>query len=650
MAVGAILGVLIWQNAVVAWAAAAFVLLLVLIRHRFEALLLLFAAAATFGLSLWHEPARPAAEWFDGSERTFCGEVLSVRRSDLSQRLIVAVDSPASMRCRVMIPNVAPTIECSELIRMRGVPVHPHKYSFEPTLFVAGSDSYETVADLTVFPADIEVTGKADGWRSYPADIRQKLSNAIYSSSLEATTARLLAAAMLGGGDVGSTLRNAFRSAGLSHLLCVSGFHVGLLAVLVGLLFFPLRLWQRAGRAWVLAVIGCVWLYALVVGAEASVVRAAVMITVFCLGALFQRSNPPFNSLCVAVAVILFINPFWLFSVGFQMSVAAVAGLIFLADSLNPISYRHKSQRAAWALVAVPAAAWLATAPVLLWHFHSLPLLAIPLNALASLLFPAFIFTGLGIVALEATGLSLPWLATIPDTLAKAIDSLGATAAEGSVARGIFLNAPSMILLVGALILLGLALHSHKRKFKAVFFTASVVAAICPFFIKPERRVNDILVHANAFGCEMRIRNGSRGYIVPLSGSRRPIGVVDDYFLDAAIEPDSILLTAGAFCEDEIDFSGALLKFGDIGLLSIGRNSFSDSIPPHLNAVVVQKSFRGKLSDILENSSVDAVLLAPGIKPEVREDACIFALDREIPAIDLLQNTFRLSSCIPLQK
>lgn len=650
MAVGAVSGVLIWQNAVVAWAAAAFVLLLIVFRRWFPALLLAAAAAVTFGLACFYEPERPSEEWYDGSEQMFCGEVLSVSRSDLSQRLTVAVDSPMDIRCRVFIPNVSPTIESGERVRMLGVPVHPHKYAFEPSLFMGGADSYESVANLTVFSGDIEVTGRTESWRSYPSDIRRALGDAIYDSSLDAKTARLLAAAMLGGGDVGTSMRNAFRSAGLSHLLCVSGFHVGLLAALVALLLFPMRLWQRTGRVWVLAVVGCVWLYALVVGAQASVIRAAVMITAFCLGALFQRTNPPFNALCVAVSVILFINPFWLFSVGFQMSVAAVLGLIFLSDGLNPVSYRNKGQRAALALVAVPAAAWLATAPVLLWHFHSLPLLAIPLNALASLLFPAFIFTGLGVVALEATGLSLPWLAIVPAALANAIDSLGQTAADSSVARGIFLTGVSMCLLVAAVSLLGIALHIRKRKIKIALLAAAAVAAVCPFFIGRPRAVDDILVHANVFGCEMRIRHGSRGYVVPLSGSKRPIGVVDDYFLEAGIEPDSVIFADSAFSASEMDFSCSMLKFGDLALLSLGRANVSDSIPEHINAVVVQKSFRGKLGEKLGETTVDAILLAPGLKPEFREAAKVFAAERGVPAVDLLQNTFRLSRCIPLQK
>lgn len=650
LAVGAVSGVLIWQNAVVACAAAAFVLFLVVLRRWFSAALMVVAAVATFGLACLHEPVRPSDEWFDSDERTFCGEVLSVRRSDLSQRLTVAVDSPAVMRCRVMIPNIAPTIEGGERVRLRGVPVHPHKYAFEPTLFFGGSDGYEIAANLTVFPDDIEVTGLAEGWRNYPARIRSALADAIYSSSLDARTSRLLAAAMLGGGDVGASMRNAFRSAGLSHLLCVSGFHVGLLAALVALLLFPLRLWQRAGRAWVLAVVACVWLYALVVGAEASVVRAAVMITAFCLGALFQRTNPPFNSLCVAVSAILFINPFWLYSVGFQMSVAAVLGLIFLSDALNPVPYRYKGQRAAWALVAVPAAAWLATAPVLLWHFHSLPLLAIPLNTLASLLFPAFIFTGLGVVAIEAAGFSLPWLASVPDLLARAIDSLGQAAAGSSVASGIFLSPLSMCMLVGALLFLGMALHSRSRSVRLTLLGMFVLALVCPFFIGGPRAKSDLLVHANAFGCEMRVRHGARGYVVPLSGSKRPIGVVDDYFLEAGIVPDSVLFTGDIFSCENIVFSNSMLKFGDIALLNLGRSASADSIPGHINAVVVQKSFRGELSELLSASRIDAVLLAPGLKPVHREAAKAFAAERGVPAIDLLQNTFRLSNCMPLQK
>ena len=195
-----------------------------------------------------------------------------------------------------------------------------------------------------------------------------------YASPLSSSTSRLAVAAGLGDSSaaVPETVER-YRASGIAHLLCVSGFHVGIIAAFLALALYPLRLWSRVGRVRYLISIAGIWFYAFMTGLQPSVFRASVMITVFLSAAFMQRSSDRFNSLALAVAVILLVEPLSLFSVGFQLSVTAVLGLLLFADKLNPVPEHRRYFRAVAGLFSSSLAASIASLPVLLYAFHRLP-------------------------------------------------------------------------------------------------------------------------------------------------------------------------------------------------------------------------------------------------------------------------------------
>ena len=172
--------------------------------------------------------------------------------------------------------------------------------------------------------------------------------------------------------------RERFAQTGLMHLLAVSGLHVFLVGMVLFALLQPLLMrfrlgWRTVeiGRA-VLTII-VLGVYLLLTGARPSVVRAVIMSSLFIGGIVFQRSAHPLNTLGVAALVLLAVRPTSLFDVGFQLSMAAVAGIVTLNPrflDLVPERYRESSV-AEWltSMITVSLAAMLGTAPVLLYHF-----------------------------------------------------------------------------------------------------------------------------------------------------------------------------------------------------------------------------------------------------------------------------------------
>ena len=173
-------------------------------------------------------------------------------------------------------------------------------------------------------------------------------------------------------------LRSDFQRSGLVHVLAISGFHVVLLA---GILMIFLKATGLPLRAVRIIAVALLFLYIPVTGGSPAVRRAVLMFSVPQIGALFQRPANTMNSLGVALILILLPEPGILWNPGFQLSVAATAGIL-IGSPLNPFANFPESLKKnklwntlrAFAIdpTYVTLCATLATAPFLVHHFKTL--------------------------------------------------------------------------------------------------------------------------------------------------------------------------------------------------------------------------------------------------------------------------------------
>ncbi len=211
----------------------------------------------------------------------------------------------------------------------------------------------------------------------------------------------VLAALVLGSAVVPVPLavREAFRVAGLSHALAASGFH---LTVLLGAVMALARHGPPPLR-WGLAL-GAMLLFLLLAGPQPSVVRAVLMGAMAFLVQESGRRSRPLGVLLLGCLAMVLVAPAWLLDVGFQLSVAACAGLMLTA---RPLEERLGAWLPGWAAagVAVPLAASLWTLPLQLLHFGALPLYAVPANLLIG---PLLTPLTLGAMAMAVAAVLLP--------------------------------------------------------------------------------------------------------------------------------------------------------------------------------------------------------------------------------------------------
>lgn len=370
--------------------------------------------------------------------------------------------------------------------------------------------------------------------------------------------AEALSIGVQSGIDVG--LRDAFAGSGLAHILAISGMNVGYVAALIYLVsrlifgFFPwltLRIPVRQLSA--IVTLPSIWCYVLVAGSPISAVRAAIMLTVFLLGVLMFKKQDLITTLSVSVVAILVLMPLSILDISFELSVAAVAGIILLTSEIMnffgdlPDRSTRKGRIIYWAvaLVSVSLAAGLATVPFVAYHFKFISVLGFVANLIAVPVTGAFLSPLVALAAL--TSLVSQWAAAPLWFLSGIASNAFIWFAEKSFDLGsilVFRFAPSWL--------------------EVVFMYLAVVAMV---FLKKIKAKKVTLVFVAAFAL---IDFGSRN-VIPMLGRNIEITVLDVGQGDASVVkfPNGrvLLIDGGGIKGSSFDIgrnvlAPALLKMG----------------------------------------------------------------------------------------
>lgn len=205
--------------------------------------------------------------------------------------------------------------------------------------------------------------------------LRDKLLVVLQENGLQGETYAVASAILLGYDEVlPPYLRKGYVAAGAMHVLCVSGLHVGVIFLIAG---FLLNIFGKGKRAQYLKtslLLLIIWFYALLTGLSPSVQRASLMISFFLLGKLISRHGYALNSIAASAFFILLFNPQSIMNLGFQLSYAAVIGIVLLHRPIASSLYiKNKLLKWVWEITALAIAAQLATSPFVIFYFHQFP-------------------------------------------------------------------------------------------------------------------------------------------------------------------------------------------------------------------------------------------------------------------------------------
>ena len=230
------------------------------------------------------------------------------------------------------------------------------------------------------------------------ARYRQSLS-AQYFSHLGTEEAAIAAAMSLGDKrSLDAAQRQSFSATGVSHVLALSGLHLGILFSLYSLLFVN-RLPSRRGRVFASLVgVALLWGFALLVSFPLSLVRATVMFTLWQLSVVLYSERSSLNNLALAALLILLFSPASLFDIGFQLSFTSVFFILLLTPHIPRPRWLRRSRLLAllYGWLTVSIVAQIGTGPLVAYYFHTIPLVGLLGNLLAIPL--AYVILGLALV------------------------------------------------------------------------------------------------------------------------------------------------------------------------------------------------------------------------------------------------------------
>lgn len=234
--------------------------------------------------------------------------------------------------------------------------------------------------------------------------------------------------------ELSDSVRESYSVAGASHILALSGLHIGLLYTMLFFILKPVARRGNIGRcARSVFLLVLLWAFAFFTGLSPSVVRSVCMFSILAMADMVGRESLSLNTLAAAAWLMLFCNPAWLFDVGFQLSFLAVASILLIQKPIyHLMTVKSRIGKYVWGLMSVSVAAQIGTAPLVLFYFSRfsvhflltnlvvIPLITIILyTAVAMLLLTPFSWLQIGVAGgvrklLEGLNFFVRWVEQLP--------------------------------------------------------------------------------------------------------------------------------------------------------------------------------------------------------------------------------------------
>lgn len=292
--------------------------------------------------------------------------------------------------------------------------------------------------------------------------------------------------------DLSKETLAAYSKTGTIHALSVSGMHVGIIYIMLTWLLSFLDKTKASRLIKTVLICGLIWYYSLLTGFSSSVLRAALMLTIFILAKQFKRTNNSYNVLAFTAFALLLYNPFFIWNVGFQLSFLAVFGLIYFQPKIYKWWFvKNKWADKVWNVVALSLAAQLATLPLSIYYFHQFPVYFIVSNLFILIPVLFLMYLGIGILILHVYFLApiFEWLITFMNNGLKWIAHL-----PYAGITEIWINPWQLLLLTLLFLMFTIGLTYNKKRYLFLGIFASIGLLLTVSIKKINANTQDELV------------------------------------------------------------------------------------------------------------------------------------------------------------
>ena len=238
----------------------------------------------------------------------------------------------------------------------------------------------------------------SDHWHSCPQQttagifhsakrVQQKLHNVYNERGINGDSGNVIEAMTIGMKDhLDRDTRQKYATAGTSHVLAMSGVHVGLIAMVLQFFFITNAMPHQRLWACNICIIALLWCFAVIAGLSPSLVRATLMFTILLLCQSFTHEAMSINSCALAIVIMLCINPLYINDVGFQLSFVSVVSIGMTSSVLRNTYPPHcRPLRLLKGIIYISLICTIATAPLAAYHFGRIPLLSVVSNVAITL-------------------------------------------------------------------------------------------------------------------------------------------------------------------------------------------------------------------------------------------------------------------------
>lgn len=209
-------------------------------------------------------------------------------------------------------------------------------------------------------------------------------------------------------------LNQSFRVTGTVHILSVSGLHVGIIYAIISSLLCLIRRSSKYYFIKPLVIIILLWIYSFITGLPPSVIRASIMLTVFCFADIFRRKSYSVNALYIAAFFMLLINPFSFFDIGFQLSFISVLSILYVYPNIfRSVKVKNVVLRSLCQLSILSISAQLATFPLCLYYFGTFPTYFLIGNLIIVPLVSLIMYSFLGLIVAFCLNTLFPSMGTV---------------------------------------------------------------------------------------------------------------------------------------------------------------------------------------------------------------------------------------------
>jgi competence protein ComEC len=611
-------------------------------RHRYLTGLLyyIFFLVAGFTLALVRTPALEPFNIsnYKGNADQYVVRVAEPMRATANSyrttaALMIAVDSgvlkPVTGKVLVYfaVDSAAASLEYGDVLIVSGKltevlpPGNPHQFDYRRFLSYSG-----TYHQMFLKSSDWRKTERTNAnplftW-AYAA--RNKLLEVLSSKGFGGDEYAVISAILLGYDDeMDRDLRQRYAGAGALHILCVSGLHVGIIFFIFNFLFSPLDRSKRTRWLKVLLLLLAIWTYAFITGLSPSVLRAAVMFSLFSWRESRRAKSNPYNILAASAFILLVYDPWIIMLIGFQLSYAAVLAIVALFDPIyRLLAFRNFLPDQVWKLIVVSLAAQIGTFPLAIYYFHQFPVYFLITNMVVIPL--AWLIINTGVLLLLVSWISVSLSAIIGMLLSVFLLTMNGAVSfiqslPGAVVHGLVLSLSQVILFY--LLIIVATRFAIDKNFRMLMVSLGLVAVLIVGFAVGHaaklHQQNVILYQVNGHSA-MEVVQGRRVLLIAdsalladsktlefsLAMNHTYSGIRQTDVVSIDSLPTAVLGDAVTFYDPNY-ISVGTLRFAFIDRSYVSLHS---SVPLHVDYLVVQQNPKIDLSDLTSQYDFEAII------------------------------------------